>query len=72
MTSITHDQTHSFAGAGSDASVSLRDRFSAWNQRRRTIARVTRELNTYTERQLADLGLSRSDIPDVARGRITR
>lgn len=35
---------------------------------RREVARITRELQGYTERQLADLGLSRADIPDVARG----
>ena len=70
MSTITHDQT-AFVGTR-DAASTLRARFDAWNQRRRTIARVTRELNTYTERQLHDLGLSRGDIPDVARGRITR
>ncbi len=35
---------------------------------RREIARITRELQSYTDRQLIDLGMSRSDIPDVARG----
>lgn len=73
MNTITHNDTAAFAGSGAyGAAPSLRDRFAAWNERRRTIARITRELNTYTERQLADLGLSRGDIPDVARGRITR
>ncbi|MBI2255989.1 MAG: DUF1127 domain-containing protein [Proteobacteria bacterium] len=28
---------------------------------------VRRELATYTDRELEDMGLSRSDIPDVAR-----
>jgi len=32
------------------------------------IARITRELQSYTDRQLTDLGMSRADIPDVARG----
>lgn len=35
---------------------------------RRETARITRELQGYTDRQLGDLGLSRADIPDVARG----
>ncbi len=35
---------------------------------RQEAARITRELQGYTDRQLGDLGLSRSDIPDVARG----
>ena len=32
------------------------------------IARITRELQGYTDRQLTDLSLRRVDIPDVARG----
>lgn len=36
--------------------------------RRQETARITRELQDYTDRQLGDLGLSRADIPDVARG----
>ena len=35
---------------------------------RQEIGRVTRELHSYTDRQLTDLGMSRADIPDVARG----
>lgn len=36
--------------------------------RRREIARITRELQTCTDRELGELGLSRADIPAVARG----
>lgn len=42
-----------------------------WQQakaQRREVARITHELSGYTDRELADLDLSRSDIPDVARG----
>jgi len=35
---------------------------------RQTIAQITRELADCTDRQLADLGLSRSEIPAVACG----
>jgi uncharacterized protein YjiS (DUF1127 family) len=72
MSTITQEQTASFGAGYSVRGATLRSRLAAWNERRKTIARVTRELNTYTERQLADLGLNRSDIPDVARGLITR
>ncbi len=72
MATMTHDQTASLGVAARQFGASLSERFARWNERRRTIARVTHELNTYTDRQLADLGLCRSDIPDVARGRITR
>ncbi len=71
MSTITHDQT-AFATGDRQINVTMLDQIKAWNRRRQTIARVTRELNTYSNRQLADLGLSRGDIPDVARGRITR
>ncbi len=46
-----------------------------WQQarsRRQEIAQVTHELSICTDRQLADLGFSRSDIPDIARGRHAR
>ena len=39
---------------------------------RRRIARYTRELETYTNRELSELGLDRSDIPAVARGTYRR
>lgn len=40
-----------------------------WRQqavRRARADQVRRELNAYTDRELADLGLSRSDIPGIA------
>lgn len=46
-----------------------------WQQARsqhREVARITHELSGYTDRELAELGLSRSDIPDVARGSFGR
>ena len=39
---------------------------------RRRIAQHTRELESYTDRELAELGLDRSDIPAVARGTYER
>jgi uncharacterized protein YjiS (DUF1127 family) len=55
-------------------SVSAFDRlaanFRAWRERRREIARITRELECYTDRELAELGFCRSDIPDIARGHV--
>ncbi len=35
-------------------------------------ARIRRELESYTDRQLGDLGLSRLDIPAVAAGNFVR
>ena len=46
----------------------LRTHWQRAKARRWEVTRITRELQGYTDRQLADLGLSRVDIPDVARG----
>lgn len=46
-----------------------------WQQekaRRQEVARITQELSSYNDRQLADLGFSRTDIPDIARGSLVR
>ncbi len=43
-------------------------RVRAWFAARRRIHRVVRELSLHSDRDLADMGLSRSDIPIVARG----
>ncbi len=43
----------------------LRQRFAEHKER----ARIRNELNSYSDRHLADLGLSRSDIEDVVRHR---
>ncbi|HTW29298.1 MAG TPA: DUF1127 domain-containing protein [Acetobacteraceae bacterium] len=50
----------------------LRRRYQDWAERRRTVRRIEAELYSMTSRNLADLGLTRSDIPDVARGRFQR
>ncbi len=47
-------------------------RLRDWIARRREIARIEFELNTYSDTNLADLGLTRGDIHDVARGRFRR
>lgn len=39
---------------------------------RERIFRITQDLERCSDRQLADLGLSRADIPDVARGTYRR
>lgn len=45
----------------------LLERWRHERQRRARAAQVRRELEAYTARELADLGLSRADIPDLAR-----
>ncbi len=46
----------------------LTSRVSAWFARQRKIDQISRTLNRRTDRQLADMGLTREDIPRVARG----
>ena len=61
--------TMSFTPArGSLNLVELPSRLRRWNVRRNEMARVRLELDGYTDRQLIDLGISRSDIPAVAAG----
>jgi uncharacterized protein YjiS (DUF1127 family) len=50
----------------------LARRWRDWAANRREIARITHELNLHTDRELADMGLTRGDIDAVARGRFRR
>ncbi|MCA8880472.1 MAG: DUF1127 domain-containing protein [Rhodobacteraceae bacterium] len=45
----------------------LRAAFVEWNARRAVFRQVTDELSVLSDRDLADLGFSRLDIPRVAR-----
>ena len=68
---------HAFATLGApDTKGGLFASFSATLAARRARnsarANIRRELESYTDRQLNDLGLSRIDIDDVASGRYRR
>lgn len=61
---------HTTAPAFGAISTAYHRVIEGWRQRAVRRARadqVRRELNAYTDRELADLGLSRSDIPGIAR-----
>ncbi len=66
------------ATTGHPDTISFRDvstgfgRIGVWLAERRKIGRLTRELNRYSDRDLGDMGLTRGDIPAVARGRFPR
>jgi uncharacterized protein YjiS (DUF1127 family) len=45
----------------------LIERIQGWNGRRRKQAQIYRELMTYSDRELNEIGLSRGDIPEIAR-----
>jgi uncharacterized protein YjiS (DUF1127 family) len=55
-----------------DRPASLKARFLAWRARRRERARIARELLSYTDRELFDLGISRADIPAILDGTYRR
>ena len=64
--------TDTFRGA---AAFKLRELSLKWQRakaEREQIFRITHELERCSDRDLADLGLSRADIPDVARGTYRR
>jgi uncharacterized protein YjiS (DUF1127 family) len=49
-----------------------RAEFSAWRAKRAYRARIARELNTYTDRELFDLGIQRADFPAILNGSFRR
>jgi uncharacterized protein YjiS (DUF1127 family) len=56
----------------SQAIADRRVRFTAWREKRAYRARITRELHSYTDRELFDLGIQRADIPAVVNGTFRR
>jgi uncharacterized protein YjiS (DUF1127 family) len=45
-------------------------RAAGWYQERQTYYRTLRELNYLSDRELADIGIARADIPSIARGSV--
>jgi uncharacterized protein YjiS (DUF1127 family) len=75
FTMATH--AHPTASFGASAGFgglfqSLLARYQALRSASIEQARIRRELESYTDRQLSDLGLSRLDIPAVAAGHFSR
>ena len=68
---------HAFASLGTPQTrgrlfASIVASLAARRSRSRARAQIRRELQSYTDRQLNDLGLSRIDIDDVVHGRFRR
>jgi uncharacterized protein YjiS (DUF1127 family) len=72
MATIARSQTRTAARPATDGLHALALRFRAFREAARERTRIQRELMTYTDDQLADLGLSRHDIPAVAAGTYRR
>jgi|GEM_PF-4442745 len=60
------------AGNAVDYVTSLAKRVAAYIEKRRTVSRIYGELSAMTDRDLADIGLHRCDIPAVADGTYRR
>ena len=54
------------------AIAARRERFTAWRAKRAYRARIKLELESYTDRELFDLGIQRGDIPAVLNGTFRR
>jgi uncharacterized protein YjiS (DUF1127 family) len=68
-----NDSTDGFAaGSLADRWSDLRQRLAGWRQARRERAQMTRELLSYSDRELDDLAISRSDIPAIVAGTYRR
>jgi uncharacterized protein YjiS (DUF1127 family) len=72
MASHVIDSTANSVHGSTNSWTEARQRFAAWRQKRASRARVARELASYTERELFDLGISRADIPAVINGTFRR
>ncbi len=68
----THVLNQAAGFVSADRPASLKARFLAWRERRRARAQMARELLSYTDRELFDLGISRADIPAVLDGTYRR
>ena len=73
MASQVFDTVHVsvFAQIGHAASERLH-RFAAWREKQAYRARIARELRSYSDRELFDLGIQRADIPAVVNGTYRR
>ncbi len=49
-----------------------RAQFAEWRAKRAYRARIARELNTYTDRELFDLGIQRADFQAILNGTFRR
>lgn len=47
--------------------MTILDRVRLWRAARQAEQQILRELSTYTDRELAELNLSRGDVADIAR-----
>jgi uncharacterized protein YjiS (DUF1127 family) len=69
---VLDNATESLWAQVGHAVAERRERFAAWRAKRAYRARIAMELNSYTDRELFDLGIQRADIPAVLNGTFKR
>ncbi len=69
---VLHDAAGFAPGSVAGRWTKLSRRIADWRERRRRRAQITRELLSYTDRELFDLGITRGDIPAVINGTYRR
>ncbi|MBN9508789.1 MAG: DUF1127 domain-containing protein [Alphaproteobacteria bacterium] len=69
---VLHDAAGFAPGSVASRWTKLSRRIADWRERRRRRAQITRELLSYTDRELFDLGITRGDIPAVINGTYRR
>jgi len=69
LTNIAFDHPHTPARDVLHQAVAS---FTAWRTEQRKRAQIARELATYTDRELFDLGIQRADVPAIINGTYTR
>ncbi len=73
MASQVFDTTTNTAWAQFTGAITeRRARFAEWRAKRAYRARIARELNTYTDRELFDLGIQRADFAAILNGTFRR
>ncbi|GAB0117508.1 DUF1127 domain-containing protein [Acidisoma sp. 7E03] len=72
MATLAQSQTRSLGRVLAERFQGLRARYAAHMAVVRERRRIARELETYSDEQLAELGFSRFDIPAVAAGTYRR
>ncbi len=72
MATIARTNTRTTGNTLADRVRSLNLRFQAMKAAARERNRISRELSTYSDDELGELGLSRCDIPAVAAGTFRR
>jgi hypothetical protein len=72
MATLTSSASHPSQTPFLDVLQPILNAFTAWRSEQRKRAQITRELATYTDRELFELRIQRADFPAIINGSYTR